>query len=201
MTSADTRSPNPGTVDATIDGRTTPAPEARPRPATTVVNGVDTALVDGLVRAYRDDPATGPTPFSARVDWLSGYRTRAVGGDHAPVAGDEPIELGGTGTAPAPEELLLAAVGQCLTVGIVGAAAARGLQIDALSVTADGAVDLAAAYGVGDGHPGFQSVALSVHLEADADRDELERLIQSALSRAPIPTTVARPVPVTASLR
>lgn len=177
------------------------SPHSADAGATTLVNGVDVTLVDGLVQAYRRDPATGPTPFSARVDWLAGYRTRAVAGDHAPLPGDEPTELGGSGTAPAPEELLLAAVGQCLTVGIVGAAAARGLRINALSVTAEGVVDLAAAYGVGDDHPGFRSVTLSVHLDADADRDELARLIQSALARAPIPTTVARPVPVTAILR
>jgi hypothetical protein len=35
----------------------------------------------------------------------------------------------------------------------------------------------------------------AVHLRATADRDELESLVDDALSTAPIPNTIARPVP------
>jgi hypothetical protein len=40
----------------------------------------------------------------------------------------------------------------------------------------------------------------AVHLRATADRDELESPVDDALSTAPIPNTIARPVPVTARL-
>jgi uncharacterized OsmC-like protein len=95
---------------------------------------------------------------------------------------------------------LLAAVGQCLVVGIVGAASARGLEIEALDVTARGRVDLSVAYGLADGHPGFSSIEVSVDLRAELPRDELDDLVQRALARAPIPGTVANPVPVRVEL-
>jgi uncharacterized OsmC-like protein len=96
--------------------------------------------------------------------------------------------------------MLLTAVGQCLIVGLVGSAAARGIEIDDLYVEVEGIVNLTAAYGLEEGSPGFRSVEIAVHLGSAAPRDELERLVQHALELAPIPNTVQRPVPVTARL-
>jgi hypothetical protein len=43
-------------------------------------------------------------------------------------------------------------------------------------------------------------VDLRVTLDADAPRGDLEELVQKALAKAPIPATLARPIPVTAGL-
>jgi uncharacterized OsmC-like protein len=165
-----------------------------------VINGVDPDAVAAVVDRFRADPARSTVPFGTTVEWVEGYRTRTVTTAPVAVAGDEPVELAGGGTAPAPEELLLAAVGQCLVVGIIGALSARGVAVDLLVVTATGQVDLAVAYGLADGHPGFASVELAVDLRADLPAAELDAVVQLALARAPIPSTVARPVPVTAVL-
>jgi uncharacterized OsmC-like protein len=164
-----------------------------------ITNGVDASAVQAVVERFRADPPSSDVPFGARVEWVDGYRTRAVT-PSAVVAGDEPVDLAGTGTAPAPEELLLSAVGQCLVVGIVGAVSARGTAIEHLSVSARGRVDLAVAYGLADGHPGFSAIELEVDLRADLPREELDALVRQALARAPIPSTVSRPVPVTVEL-
>jgi uncharacterized OsmC-like protein len=166
----------------------------------THLNGLDQDQVGAVVHRFRADPVTAQVTFDAAVEWAGGYRTRAQAGPHGPLAGDEPVDLAGAGTAPAPEELLLAAVGQCLVVGIVGAASARGLAIARLTVHAQGQVDLNVAYGLTDGLPGFSSVLVSVDLRADAPREELDRLVQAALARAPIPNTLSHPVPVVAEL-
>lgn len=163
------------------------------------LNGVDLQAVAEIAAGYRREPESGLKPFGASVRWIRGYSTAAQLGRHAGVAGDEPPELAGGGSGPAPEEMLLGAVGQCLIVGIVGSASARGIQISSLEVTATGRANLTAAYG-GGGNPGFESIAIDVRLEADADRDGLEELIAHALKLAPIPDTVSRPVPVEARL-
>jgi uncharacterized OsmC-like protein len=167
--------------------------------ATTSINGIDPAAVDAVanrLRERRDEPVR----FAAGVRWLGGYRTEARVGPEPALAGDEPTDLAGTGTGPSPEDLLLGAVGQCLIVGLAGAATARGVRIERLSVDVEGDVNLPAAYGLADGHPGFQAIRITVHLDADADRLELDALVDHALSRAPIPSTVSNPVPVTARL-
>ena len=164
------------------------------------VNGIDLQLVERITDGYRADPGSGRTPFSARVRWLGGYKTESQLGHHAPVRGDEPAELAGTDTGPNPEQMLLGAVGQCLAVGYAGSAAARGLTIQSLEIEVEGQVNLDAAYGVREGNPGFDRIAVKVHLESDAPPEELEAMHEQVVARAPIPNTVARPVEFDAQL-
>jgi organic hydroperoxide reductase OsmC/OhrA len=165
------------------------------------LNGVDLDAVAKIAGRYREAPDTGRTRFEAQVSWLGGYRTEARLDGLSGLRGDEPEALAGTGTGPSPEAMLLAAAAQCLIVGVAGAASARGIAIETLTVEAAGAVNLAAAYGVQDGSPGFDRIELMVHLESpDADAPQLQALVDDALASAPIPNTIARPVPVTARL-
>jgi uncharacterized OsmC-like protein len=165
----------------------------------TNLNGIDLAAVGAVTERLRRTPGVAPR-FAASVRWLGGYRTEARVGPEEALAGDEPVALAGTNTGPSPEDLLLGAVGQCLIVGLAGLAAKRGVAIRSLSVDVDGDVNLPAAYGIADGHPGFQAIRIAVQLDADANRLELEALVDHALAHAPIPSTVSNPVPVTATL-
>jgi uncharacterized OsmC-like protein len=165
----------------------------------TNLNGIDLTAVSVVTERLRQTPGVTPR-FAASVRWLGGYRTEAHVGPQEALAGDEPVALAGTNTGPSPEDLLLGAVGQCLIVGLAGTASARRVEIRSLSVEVDGDVNLPAAYGIADGHPGFQAIRITVHLDADADRLELQALVEHALRHAPIPSTVANPVPVTATL-
>ena len=164
------------------------------------LNGVDLKAVGRIADGYRADPSAGRKRFDARVEWLGGYRTQARLGPYEGVRGDEPEDLAGSASGPAPEEMLLGAVGQCLIVGLAGSASARGIALDELAVEVEGRANLTAAYAVEDGHPGFDAIDVRVHIEADADRERLEELVQHALKLAPIPDTVSRPVPVDVTL-
>src|SRR5438309_2034150 len=151
------------------------------------LNGVDLGAVGDIADGFRRAPESGPTRFQADVSWLGGYRTEARLDGVASVRGDEPEALAGTGTGPSPEAMLLGAAAQCLIVGIAGAASARGIAIRCLRIEAAGSVNLAAAYGVAPGEPGFAHIELTVHLDADAPRERLQSLIDDALATAPIP--------------
>ena len=158
--------------------------------------------LDVLARAterFRADPQNKPR-FDARVEWQGGYRTTSRLGAFAGPNGDEPVDYAGSGTGPAPEELLLAAAAQCLLVGIAGATAVRRIAVKNLVVRASGRVNLPAAFGVTEGHPGFETVELTVEIDAEAELGLLESLVQAALARAPVPASLARPVSVTARL-
>lgn len=174
--------PNPrGTAPAVVSG---------------TLNGVDVDHVRSIATGYRDDPETGRTAFGARVRWIGGYRTEASLTDGLRVDGDEPVALAGTGRGPSPEDLLLSAVGQCLTVGWVGTLSAKGYAIEALEVDVRGHCDLAVAYGVGEGNPGFDRIEVAVQIRSDAPDDVLDGLADQVLAQAPIPNTVLRPIPV-----
>jgi uncharacterized OsmC-like protein len=163
---------------------------------TPALNGVDKAAVAAVVQRFRAEPSAADVGFAASVEWVEGFRSRSVAGGFGPLAGDEPVDLAGDGTAPAPEDLLLAAVGQCLVVGIVSAASARGVAVSGLRVDVRGRVDLSVAYGLAEGHPGFTAIDVDVALDADLPAAERDELVRGALARAPIPNTVSHPVPV-----
>jgi uncharacterized OsmC-like protein len=161
-----------------------------------LVNGVDVAHVRSIAAGFKADPPSGRTEFGARVRWIDGYRTEASLAGDLRVDGDEPTELAGGGGAPSPEDLLLAAVGQCLTVGWVGTLSSRGYRISSLTIDVHGAADLAVAYGVGTGNPGFDAIEVDVTIESDAPQDVIDGLADEVLAQAPIPNTVLRPIPV-----
>lgn len=163
---------------------------------TTVINGIDLGLVRELSKGFSDAPETGRTGFSANVRWVDGYQTETTLTDSHSVTGDEPVALAGGGNAPSPEDLLLAAVGHCLTVGWVGAVSSRGYSIESLEITVNGAVDLTAAYGVTEGNPGFDRIEVEVRIETDGPDDLPQQLAERVLALAPIPNTVMRPIPV-----
>jgi uncharacterized OsmC-like protein len=110
--------------------------------------------------------------------------------DLPPVAADEPSGIPGAGPAPQPLELLLAALGSCLAVGIRAHAVARGIALSRLELAVE--TDIAAAPMDGT-HPeplGLEAVRVAVHLEADAPREALAALVARANLHSPVANTL-----------
>jgi len=116
---------------------------------------------------------------------------------------DEPPALLGDDTAPNPSEVGLAALGSCIAVGIHANAISRKLTITRLELELEADINITSVWGVGDlGEKpvGFTDVRVKVHLDADADRATLQKLIDHALAWSPVTGTFRNPVPVTATL-
>ncbi|MDO8208826.1 OsmC family protein [Conexibacter sp. CPCC 206217] len=162
------------------------------------LNGVDLVGSRAIAARFAAAPDSGRVPFGARVHWQGGYRTEVRFDEHDAIAADEPVALAGGGSGPSPEELLLGAIGHCIAVGWAGSAAAHGVELTSLTVAAHGRVNLPAAYGVADGHPGFEAIDVEVAVEAPGAPSELlDRIHARVVAQAPIPNTVAAPTPVT----
>lgn len=114
---------------------------------------------------------------------------------------DEPVALGGSDTAPNPAELLLDAVGTCLSIGYVLNAAARGIELKALELDVEGDIDIGVFAGVvEEGNPGYSQIRVRANVENDATPEALQALHDHVVRTSPICSTVARPVAVTAEL-
>ncbi len=114
-----------------------------------------------------------------------------------PVAEAEPTALSGEALAPNASEALLAAFGSCLAVGLHANAIVRGIPIRSLELELTGAVDTAAAWGVGRLNPGavgFETVHVRVRLDADSPRSVLEDLIRHTVLWSPVANTLHNPV-------
>ena len=134
------------------------------------------------------------------------YRSLSYVGHHQPVVVDEPPHLFGEDTAPAPGEIVLAALGGCLAVGITAVATARNVRLSKLELFVEGDIGNPAAWGAG-GAPmepstmGFQAIRVRVAIEGDAPRDVLDAIVGHANFYSPVANSMRNPVPFEIALQ
>ncbi|HIH04373.1 MAG TPA: OsmC family protein [Methanoregulaceae archaeon] len=161
-----------------------------------MINGIDESALRALVSSVQRDPELGRVQFSAITEWREGaHATTAV--RHFIVPSDEPASLVGTDLAPNAVELLLSALGACLTVGFVYNAALLGLEIRNLTIELDGKLDLASFLGLPGGTPaGYTEIRAGCRLESDASTSALAALAAQVIATSPVTDTLRRSVPV-----
>jgi len=85
----------------------------------------------------------------------------------------------------------------CLTVTTAYHGAARGVQLDALRIEAEGTLDLQGFLGLKDTvKPGFKQIHLKAYIDSPNSPEEVLRLFRYAQGRSPICSTVRQPVNV-----
>ncbi|MGQ0849420.1 MAG: OsmC family protein [Actinomycetota bacterium] len=164
------------------------------------LNHVDLAAVGALVEAIQTNPDHAQTIWKAEVTWDRAFRTKARSRDFGPVAYDEPPALGGTNTAANPVEQILGAFGSCLAIGYAANATAAGIPINELRIELEGDLDLHTFLGLADGNAGFSEIRAKVHLDADADPDQIADLHNKVVATSPVGHTITRPISVSVNL-
>ena len=179
-----------------------PAEESVPEMKT--VNGFDMLQLQGLVDAVKSQPNLAEATLSAKVKWQEGFYTEAYVKDF--VAGgarnetsrsipfvvpqDHPYELGGgTNKGATAGELLLAALGHCLTGGFANASAIMGIRLESLNVEVEGDVDLHGVLGLpepGAVQPGFRAIRATYRVKSNAPREQLRAAAKMAEVLSPV---------------
>jgi uncharacterized OsmC-like protein len=182
--------------------------------ATNAPNGLDLDRFRDWVQRVQEDPTAALVKYEARSRWEGGLRTRTEvsyfwqGGQRDTsrtrphtIAVDNQTSFAGEDAAPSAIELILAALGSSLAIGIAAQAAQRGVTLESLEFTITGDLDVRMLLGLSDRvHPGLQTVRVKGQVKADAS-DEVLREIQQAAERAsPVWNTLTRPVKVLCSL-
>jgi hypothetical protein len=130
-------------------------------------NGLDLNQIQELVGVLQADPSKAQTVWRSRVQWKQGFQNEFQSRSHAPIAVDEPQALSGTDTGPNPAELLLGAMGTCLSIGYALNATARGITIEEMELELDGDIDLLVFTGLKEEGPGLLRCA---HHRPDQER-------------------------------
>ncbi len=116
---------------------------------------------------------------------------------------DEPPTLLGQDTAPNPSEVVLAALGSCISVGIHANAIMRGITLTKLELELEGDINITGVWGIGDlseKRLGFTDIRAKVNLEGDASREELTELVAHSDFWSPVANTLRNPVNMEVSL-
>jgi len=127
------------------------------------------------------------------------FRSWSFVGAHNPVVVDEPLHLFGENTVPAPGEIALSALGGCLGVGITAVATLRQVRLSKLELFLEGDIGNPAAWGAGGAEMqpsqmGFQQIRVTVVIEGDAPRADLEAIVKHANYYSPVANTMRNPV-------
>jgi uncharacterized OsmC-like protein len=178
---------------------------------TTLINGFDPAALESAIEGIAQSPEAAQTRWSTRSAWQGGTRVRTqvdgceIGGERIArrhvIEADEPVELFGTETAANPQELLLAAIGSCMSVAYAEFAVGMGIEIQSLEIELSGRLDLRGPFGLDPDVPsGFPEVACAVHIRADATAEQLDELHRSVQAGSPNYYNITHAVPMNARL-
>ena len=157
--------------------------------------------VDAIRRRVADDPARAVIHLRADATMGAGTRVELrVGGFE--LAADEPPSVGGTGTAPNPVQMALAALGSCQAITYRYWAAELGLQLDAVNVSLEANFDTGAFFGFpgAAGPVSPSSVHCAVTLEGPEPPERYKELVAVVDEHCPILDLFTRSVPVERSV-
>jgi uncharacterized OsmC-like protein len=170
------------------------------------VNGLSVGALFDAANAINETHSLGRCQFRAHNQWLDGGHTRttvkdffAAGAEQTSrttplvVESDLPPHLRGGDGAMSSLELLLAAIGACMTTTVAWHAAARGVHLNAIDTRLEGDIDLHGWFGIdSQGAPGFNEIRLSVQLDAEAPDETLDQLVELATQCSPLFDTMTR---------
>ena len=176
------------------------------------VNGLDLNELGEVVDAIEKDASKAQVSFGVSTRWtgqtgsestvdgftIAGERIKR---SHKIVA-DEPNELLGGDSAANPQELLMAAINACMTVGYVAGAALHGITLDKLEIATRGTLDLRGFLGLDDTvPPGYEAIDYDVRIKGNGTPEQFEEIHQTVMKTSPNYFNMSRPIKMNGTLR
>lgn len=176
-----------------------------------LLNGLDAQAVEALIDGITADPAQGQTHWNVVSKWQGGARSQAtvkrveIGGEQIErgwtIHADEPLELGGTNTQPNPQELLLAALNACMTVGYTALATLMGIELESLEIETKGDIDLRGFLGIDPSvKPGYESLQYTVRIKSNGTDEQIRQIHELVQKTSPNYFNLSQPIRLDAEL-
>ena len=171
-----------------------------------IKNGVNLDQLGATIEAVQGDPSLAKFQFRAKNNWIDGGRcVTSVKGFYGvgeedttrketfTMEADHPEVLLGEDQAATPAEIVLHALGSCLTGAMAYHAAANGIDIEGMESTLEGGADLQGFLGLDPSiRKGFDGVTVKFKVKSDASEEQLRNLAQFS----PVFDMITNPTPV-----
>jgi uncharacterized OsmC-like protein len=175
------------------------------------MNGINTDALRGFVDAVAADPSQGGCGFRVTTKWQGGARTctrvedwTIAGETHArgyAIHTDEPNQLCGEDSAPNPQEVLMAGLNACMTVGYVALCSLEGIELESLEIECDGELDLRGFLGLDEAvRPGYERIRSTVRIRGNGTPEQFARIHEQVMKTSPNYFNIAKPVRIDAEL-
>jgi len=179
-----------------------------------VDNGVNVEALLGARQALTDAPAGAEFKWRAKCDWVRGTHSRSevesfygLGDEQKhrttfTFDADHPEVFASEDNGATPVEIVLAALGSCLTGGIAAVAQNRGIQLHSVSATIEGGMNLLGILGADpDVRNGFDGIRVTYDIKADATPEEIRALVAQSQKRSAVFDCITNPTNVTVEVR
>ncbi len=176
----------------------------------TVVNGITTSTLGGLIDMLKANPDKGRVTFYSNSKWQSGMRSFStftgykIDGNlyhekkrNFVLLGDEGTELSGTDAAPGAVEELMYALGTCIIAAANANAALMGVNLTQLELDLESDVDLHGLFAVSpDVRPGILDLRAKITIAGDADRATLKKIAMLGYKYSPVSDSIRNGISV-----
>jgi uncharacterized OsmC-like protein len=172
-------------------------------------NGVNVKALMDARAALTDAPAAAQFQWRATCKWQNGTHSQStvkgffgLGEEQKhkttfSFEADHPEVFASEDHGATPVELVLVALGSCLTAGVAAIAQHRGIQLRSVAATIEGAMDIQGILGIdSDVRNGFSDIKVTYDIDADATRDEIKALVAQSQKRSAVFDIVTNPTNV-----
>ena len=171
-----------------------------------IKNGVNVDQLVGTIEAVQGNPELAKFEFRTKTNWIDGGHCVTSAKSFYGVCqedqtrqntftmeADHPEVLLGKDLAPTPAEIVLHALGTCLTGAMMYHAAAHGIEIEASESQLKGGVDLHGFLGLNpEIRKGFEGIEVNFKVKSDASEEQLAELAKFS----PVFDIITNPTPV-----
>ena len=159
-----------------------------------IVNDIDLDRLTQLVEDASIAPALG---FEVTTKWDGQFRSESHVGPirfgngvtvirDFVIKADEPEEILGSNQSPNPQELLMAALNACMTVGYVAQCAVRGIVLEKLEIETEGDIDLRGFLGIDPAvPPGYENLRYVVRIKGSGSKEDFAEVHQAVMATSP----------------
>lgn len=177
---------------------------------TPIDNGVNSDALLGAREALSQAPAAAEFTWRSTTSWIHGTYSRTtvegfsgLGQNHTHRSvftfdADHPLCFAAEDRAATPVEIVLSALGSCLTAGVASVAQNRGIQLRRVTATVEGRMNV---LGILGGDPdvrnGFSDVTVRFEIDADASSNQIEALVAQSQKRSAVFDILTNPTTVT----
>ena len=188
---------------------TTATMEKPSRKAPEPHHGVKTPELFATINAVAGQPELAKFTWRAKSQWVHGTHTRSEIGGYYGAGGeqdrgksftanaDHPAVLCGADNGPTPVEWMLHGLAACLTAGIANIAAARGVELEEVTATVEGDMDLRGILGLSDEvRNGYQGIRVRFEVKGDAPPEKLRQIVEQSRARSAVFDIITNRTPV-----
>jgi uncharacterized OsmC-like protein len=174
-----------------------------------VDNGVNVEALLGAREALSQAPEAAKFNWRASCEWQNGtHSTNTVEGffglgeeqHHTTTTSfevDHPEVFASEDHGPTPVEYVLVGLAGCLTAGVAAVAQHRDIQLNKVSATVEGSMDVRGILGMdSDVRNGFSGITVTYAIDADATPDEIKAIVAQSQKRSAVYDVITNPTDV-----